>query len=129
MRPDGSIVAKIPGSPVDIPLITLVRALGLESDKDIANAVSLNETIQDELEPSFEKIGEITTSRDSIVYISKRIAPGMLEEFQIKRAETLLDWGLLPHLGKNPDNRHEKALFLGEQQVNLSAQIRMDRYR
>ena len=114
MRPDGSIVAKIPGSPVDIPLITLVRALGLESDRDIANAVSLNETIQDELEPSFEKIGEITTSRDSIVYISKRIAPGMLEEFQIKRAENLLDWGLLPHLGKNPDNRHEKALFLGE---------------
>ena len=114
MRPDGSIVAKIPGSPVDIPLITLVRALGLESDRDIANAVSLNEAIQDELEPSFEKIGEITTSRDSIVYISKRIAPGMLEEFQIKRAETLLDWGLLPHLGKNPDNRHEKALFLGE---------------
>jgi DNA-directed RNA polymerase subunit B len=114
MRPDGSIVAKIPGSPVDIPLVTLVRALGLESDKDIANAVSLNEAIQDELEPSFEKIGEIVTSRDSIVYISKRIAPGMLEEFQIKRAETLLDWGLLPHLGKNPDNRHEKALFLGE---------------
>src|SRR6476660_8447868 len=114
MRPDGSIVAKIPGSPVDIPLVTLVRALGLESDKDIANGVSLNETIQDELEPSFEKAGDIVTSRDAIIYISKRIAPGMLEEFQIKRAETLLDWGLLPHLGKNPDNRHEKALFLGE---------------
>jgi DNA-directed RNA polymerase subunit B len=114
MRPDGSVVGKIPGSPVDIPLITLVRALGLESDRDIASAVTLNRTIQDELEPSFEKAGEIITSRDAIVYISKRIAPGMLEEFQIKRAETLLDWGLLPHLGKNPDNRHEKALFLGE---------------
>ncbi len=114
MRPDGSVVGKIPGSPVDIPLITLVRALGLESDRDIANAVSLNRTIQDDLEPSFEKAGEIISSRDAIVYISKRIAPGMLEEFQIKRAETLLDWGLLPHLGKNPDNRHEKALFLGE---------------
>jgi DNA-directed RNA polymerase subunit B len=114
MRPDGSVVGKIPGSPVDIPLITLVRALGLESDRDIANAVTLNSVIQDELEPSFEKAGDIVTSRDAIVYISKRIAPGMLEEFQIKRAETLLDWGLLPHLGKNPDNRHEKALFLGE---------------
>src|SRR5881296_1370528 len=114
MRPDGSIVTKIPGSPVDIPLITLIRALGLESDKDIADSVSLNETIQDELEPSFEKSGDVNTSRDAIVYISKRIAPGMLEEFQIKRAETLLDWGLLPHIGKNPDNRHEKALFLGE---------------
>jgi len=114
MRPDGSVVGKIPGSPVDIPLITLVRALGLESDRDIANAVTLNRTIQDELEPSFEKAGDIISSKDAIVYISKRIAPGMLEEFQIKRAETLLDWGLLPHLGKNPDNRHEKALFLGE---------------
>src|SRR3954454_2453813 len=114
MRSDGSVAAKIPGSPVDIPLVTLVRALGLESDKDIANAVSLNGTIQDELEPSFEKAGDIITSRDAIIYISKRIAPGMLEELQIKRAETLLDWGLLPHLGKNPDNRHEKALFLGE---------------
>jgi DNA-directed RNA polymerase subunit B len=114
MRPDGSVVAKIPGSPVDVPLITLVRALGLETDKDIANGVSLNALIQDELEPSFEKSSDVLTSRDAIIYISKRIAPGMLEEFQIKRAETLLDWGLLPHLGKNPDNRHEKALFLGE---------------
>ena len=43
----------------------------------------------------------------------------MLEEFQIKRAETLLDWGLLPHIGKNPDNRHEKALFLGESACKL----------
>jgi len=114
MKPDGSIVAKIPGSPVDIPLVTLIRALGLESDKDIANAISFNENIQDDLEPSFEKVGEIISSRDAIIYISKRIAPGMLEEFQIKRAETLLDWGLLPHLGKNPENRGEKALFLGE---------------
>jgi DNA-directed RNA polymerase subunit B len=114
MRPDGSVVAKIPGSPVDVPLITLVRALGLETDMDIANAVSLNTLIQDELEPTFEKSSDVLTSRDAIIYISKRIAPGMLEEFQIKRAETLLDWGLLPHLGKNPDNRHEKALFLGE---------------
>jgi DNA-directed RNA polymerase subunit B len=114
MRPDGSVVAKIPGSPVDVPLITLVRALGLETDKDIANGVSMNSLIQDELEPSFEKSSDVLTSRDAIIYISKRIAPGMLEEFQIKRAETLLDWGLLPHLGKNPDNRHEKALFLGE---------------
>ena len=97
----------------------MFEALGLESDKDIANAVSLNEPIQDELEPSFEKAGEIITSRDAIIYISKRIAPGMLEEFQIKRAETLLDWGLLPHLGKNPDNRHEKALFLGETPCKL----------
>ena len=33
MKEDGLIVAKIPGSPVDIPVVTLIRALGLESDK------------------------------------------------------------------------------------------------
>ena len=114
MKDDGMIVAKIPGSPVDIPIVTLMRALGLESDKDIAGAVSLVDEIQNQLEGSFEKAGDITTAKDAIVYISKRIAPGMLEEFQIKRTETLLDWGLLPHLGKHPENRKEKAHFLGE---------------
>ncbi len=118
LKEDGLIVARIPGSPVDIPIITLMRALGLESDKEIASAISLNDKIQNELEGSFEKT-EITTSKDAIVYISKRIAPGMLEEFQIKRAETLLDWGLLPHLGKQPENRKEKTQFLGEAACKL----------
>jgi len=119
MKEDGLIVAKIPGSPVDIPIVTLIRALGLESDKDIAGVVSLVDEIQNQLEGSFEKAGDVPTSKDAIVYISKRIAPGMLEEFQIKRAETLLDWGLLPHLGKHPENRKEKAFFLGEAACKL----------
>ncbi|MEX2060733.1 MAG: DNA-directed RNA polymerase subunit B, partial [Nitrosopumilaceae archaeon] len=119
MKGDGLIVARIPGSPVDIPVVTLIRALGLESDKEIAAAVTLVDEIQNELEGSFEKAGDVPTPKDAIVYISKRIAPGMLEEFQIKRAETLLDWGLLPHLGKHPENRKEKAQFLGEAACKL----------
>ena len=119
MKGDGLIVARIPGSPVDIPVVTLMRALGLESDKEIAATVSLVGAVQDELEGSFEKAGDVPTSKDAIVYISKRIAPGMLEEFQIKRAETLLDWGLLPHLGKHTENRKEKAQFLGEAACKL----------
>src|SRR3989338_3363336 len=119
MKNDGLIVARIPGSPVDIPVVTLTRALGLESDREIAAAVSLVDEIQNELEGSFEKAGDVPTAKDAIVYISKRIAPGMLEEFQIKRAETLLDWGLLPHLGKHAENRKEKAQFLGEAACKL----------
>lgn len=119
MKNDGLIVARIPGSPADIPVVTMMRALGLESDREIAATVSLVSQVQDELEASFEKTGEVHTSKDAIVYISKRIAPGMLEEFQIKRAETLLDWSLLPHLGKHPENRKEKAQFLGEASCKL----------
>ena len=118
LKEDGIIVTRIPGSPVDIPVVTLMRALGLESEKDIAGAVSLVDEIQNELEGSFEKT-DVVTAKDAIVYISKRIAPGMLEEFQIKRAETLLDWGLLPHLGKQPENRKEKTQFLGEATCKL----------
>ena len=69
LKEDGLIVARIPGSPVDIPIITLMRALGLESDKEIASVISLNANIQNELESSFEKT-DITTSKDAIVYIT-----------------------------------------------------------
>jgi len=119
MKDDGMIVAKIPGSPVDIPVIVLMRALGLETDKQISSFVSSVEEIGNQLQGSFEKAGDVPTPKDAISYISKRIAPGMLEEFQIKRAETLLDWGLLPHLGKQPENRKEKAQFLGEAACKL----------
>ena len=119
MKNDGLITANIPGSPVAIPVITLMRALGLESDRDIASSVSLVEKIQDQLNDSFDKTSDVPTSKDALVYISKRIAPGMLEEFQLKRAETLLDWSLLPHLGKRPEHRKEKAQFLGEATCKL----------
>jgi len=118
LKEDGLIVAKIPGSPVDIPIVTLIRALGYESDQEIADAVTHVDEILDALAGSFDK-ADVSTAKDAIVYISKRIAPGMLEEFQIKRAETLLDWGLLPHLGKNSENRKEKAQFLGEAACKL----------
>ena len=119
MKDDGMIVAKIPCSPVDIPVIILMRALGLETNEEISSYVSGVEEIQNQLEGSFEKAGDVVTPKDAISYISKRIAPGMLEEFQIKRAETLLDWGLLPHLGKHPENRKEKSQFLGEAACKL----------
>ena len=119
MKNDGLLLTKMPSTPVDIPLVVLMRALGLESDQEIAETVAMNEDLQDQMETSFEKASDVQTAKEAIVYISKRIAPGMLEEFQIKRAETLLDWNLLPHLGKNPDNRKAKAQFLGEATCKL----------
>jgi len=61
LKEDGLVVARIPGSPVDIPVVTLMRALGLESDKEIASAVSMVDEIQNELESSFEKT-DVTTA-------------------------------------------------------------------
>ena len=91
-----------------------MRALGIKSDKDIANAVSPKQEIQDLLEVSFDKASEAPTDKDALVYIGNRVAHGMLEEFRIKRAQSMLDWGFLPHLGKADDKRYDKAMFLGE---------------
>ena len=70
-----------------------MRALGIKSDKDIANAVSPKQEIQDLLEVSFDKANEAPTDKDALVYIGNRVAHGMLEEFRI-RAQSMLDWGL-----------------------------------
>lgn len=114
VKHDGNILVKMPGSPVELPFVMVMRALGLESDREIAEAVSSKPEVQDELEIAFEKASKIMSTREAIVYIGNRVAHGMLEEFRIRRAENMLDWGLLPHLGRNPENRREKAMFLGE---------------
>ncbi len=114
LKQDGAINVKVPSSPVDLPFVIVMRALGIKSDKDIADSVSPKAEIQDLLEVSFDKASEAPTDKDALVYIGNRVAHGMLEEFRIKRAQSMLDWGLLPHLGKTEDRRFDKAMFLGE---------------
>ena len=114
MKSDGVLYLSIPGVPTEIPFVVVMRALGLESDKEIADAVSLDREIQNELEPSFEKAAGIDTVKDAILYIGNRVAHGQVEEYRIQKAEQILDRNFLPHLGRRKSKRREKALFLGE---------------
>ncbi|MCS4538098.1 MAG: DNA-directed RNA polymerase subunit B [Thaumarchaeota archaeon] len=114
MKKDGAINLKLPSSPTDLPLVVIMKALGIETDKDTANAISSRAEIQDFLEVSFEKAAEVKTNQEALVYIGNRVAHGMVEEYRLRKAESLLDWGLLPHLGRTPNDRFDKAMFLGE---------------
>ncbi len=114
MKSNGAIYVSIPGVPTEILLPILMRALGMESDREIAEAVSVDPEIQDELEPSFARSVGVTTVEDAIMYIGNRVAHGQVKEYRRERAERILDRNLLPHLGRTPDKRREKALFLGE---------------
>lgn len=114
MKSDGSIYASMPGVPTEIPFVIIMRALGLESDKEIAEAVSAEKTLQIELEASFEKATGFDTVRDAIMYIGNRVAHGQVEEYRRQKAESILDRNFLPHVGRTIDERKEKALFLGE---------------
>jgi len=114
MKSDGAIYVSMPGVPTEIPFVILMRALGLESDKEIAEAVSLDKEIQSELEPSFEKALGVDTVKDAILFIGNRVAHGQVEEYRIQKAENVLVKNFLPHIGRTSQNNRDKALFLGE---------------
>ena len=45
--------------------------------------------------------------------IGSRVASGQARDYQIKRANYVIDRYLLPHLGNEPHDRAAKANFLG----------------
>ncbi len=114
LKSDGAVYVSMPGVPTEIPLVIVMRALGLKSDKDIAEAVSPEKVIQAEIEPSFEKAVGIDSVAEAIMYIGSRVAHGQVEEYRRQKAESILDRNFLPHIGRTLETRKEKSLFLGE---------------
>ena len=114
LKSDGSIYASMPSVPTEIPFVIIMRALGLESDREIAEAVSPEKDIQNQLEASFEKAEGVNTIEDAIMFIGNRVAHGQVEEYRRKRAESIIDRNFMPHIGRTKEQRREKAFFLGE---------------
>ena len=114
LKSDGAIYVSMPGVPTEIPFVVLMRALGSESDKEIAEAVSTKKRIQNELEASFEKASGIDTVAEAVMYIGNRVAQGQVEEYRRQKAQSILDRNFLPHIGRRMEKRGEKTLFLGE---------------
>jgi DNA-directed RNA polymerase subunit B len=114
IKSDGALYVSVPGVPSEIPFIVIMRALGLESDREIAEAISLEKPIQSELESSFEKALGVDTPKDAILFIGNRVAHGQVEEYRLQKAETAVDKNFLPHIGRTAQQRKDKALFLGE---------------
>lgn len=121
-----------PYVPGEIPLVVLLRALGLSTDEDIIMAISddfnFQMVIADDMqvsEPNLkldskemenltkEERNEYLTN-SAIKYIGNRVAKGMTEEYRIKRAEDVIDRYLLPHMGIESDKRENKAIYLAE---------------
>jgi len=119
LKAKGEMSVTIPGVPVPVPFVVLMRALGVETDKKVADMVSLDAQILAELESSFRESANVHTREDAILYIGNRVAFGQVKEFRVKRAETILDRNLLPHIGRGPNERMDKAIFLGEMAARI----------
>ncbi|RLF27532.1 MAG: DNA-directed RNA polymerase subunit B [Thermoplasmata archaeon] len=114
-RKDGILMVSLPTTYGQIPLVILLKALGMESDEDILNVMVMNPQLEPFILANIEECTNeygITTKDEAIAYLGKRFAGGQAKEYRIKRVENIMDKNLLPHLGNEPSDRTTKAVFM-----------------
>ncbi|MCL4444904.1 MAG: DNA-directed RNA polymerase subunit B [Candidatus Thermoplasmatota archaeon] len=124
---DGIINVSIPSVAGTIPLVILMKALGLEKDVDVHNSIStvqkmdpiIYANIEEAKNPKIFPPNGITNNEDAISYIEKRFAAGQAKEFREKKVSQMLDKSLLPHLGDTDADRLKKAIYLGRMARSL----------
>jgi DNA-directed RNA polymerase subunit B len=95
-----------------LPIIVLLRALGLESDKEIIESISSDPDVQQEFYSNLFET-ESSTTAEAIEEIGAHLKIPQ-KEYRIERVEKIVDRYLLPHLGQEKKNRKEKGLFLAK---------------
>src|SRR5437773_1875280 len=118
---DGQLIVSVPTASGQIPLIILMKSLGMEKDEDIYNAVVSTPEMANIVYANIEECQNkkvyppngIFTRDDAINYLEKKFATGQAKEYRIKKVESILDRSLLPHLGDTREDRIKKAIFLG----------------
>ncbi len=120
-KKDGIIVVSVPAVAGTIPLVLLMKALGLEKDDEIYRAIVSHEkmsvitlaNIEEVENPKLYPPNGIRTQKDAIEYLEKRFAAGQAKEYREKKISQILDTSLLPHLGTEKKDRIKKAYYLG----------------
>lgn len=98
-----------------VPAVVILRALGLETDKEIVDVIS--EKYIGEIYLNIYE-SNVLTRQDAIDIIAKNA--GVLRDKE-ERVMQILDRYLLPHLGQREEDRGKKALTLGKMIKNLIA--------
>ena len=121
MKKDGVLVVTVPTASGQIPLVILMKALGMETDRDIHDAISSAPEMDNIVYANIEEVRNkklyppngIFSKDDALSYLERKFATGQAKEYRIKKVESILDRSLLPHLGDAREDRMKKAIFLG----------------
>lgn len=94
-----------------IPIVMIIKALGLTKDEDIMNFISRDRQFDSVLVNLYEFV-DVKTDEDAVDYIAKRTGITQAKEIRIERMREILDKYLLPHLGTSQRDRITKAYNL-----------------
>ncbi len=94
-----------------VPVIVLIKALGLLKEEEIVRCVSPERQFDEILVNLYEFV-DIKKEEDAIDYIAKKIGITQAKEIRIERMAEILDKYLLPHLGIDSQSRLNKAYNL-----------------
>ncbi len=112
---EGLLEVSFPSVSGSIDFVTLVRALGLESDEEIVHRVSDDPEIVKFMLENLEA-AEVGSTNEAIETLGQRVASGQGKNYQLKRANYVIDRYLLPHLHEegieDEEVRMNKAVYL-----------------
>ena len=91
-----------------VPIIAVIKALGLVRDQDIVKAID-KDKIYDSVLINLYDSAELKTEEEALEHLGKKIGIAQTPEMRIERAREQLDRYLLPHLGTEPEFRLLKA--------------------
>lgn len=109
--PDGALNVTFPASPRKLKLFVLLKALGLNSDKDIIDAFPDEQEVMNDVLLNLENIEE-KNQEEALDKIGKFVAPGQVIDYRLRRAKEVVDAFLLPHIGQKETDRLAKAYYL-----------------
>jgi DNA-directed RNA polymerase beta subunit len=110
----GIFTVNFPNSPKNMSLILLLRALGLTVNDMLTHSEPVPVVKNDFIFNIETSDAKDMGPSEALMVIGKLAAPGQAEEYQKKRAETIIDNYLLPHIGTTPQDREAKGKFLIE---------------
>jgi len=93
-----------------IPVVIVIKALGLMKDEEIMRSVSENN--YDEMLVNLYECVDIKTQEDAIDYIAKKSGITQSKDIRIERTKEIIDKYLMPHIGIDKKDRLQKAYNL-----------------
>jgi DNA-directed RNA polymerase subunit B len=93
-----------------VPIVPVIKALGLVKDKEIMEFIS-DKDYDDVLVSLYDSL-ELKTEEDALEYVAKKIGINQPKEVKLEKVQERLDRYLLPHIGVEKEDRIEKAYIL-----------------